>query len=131
MIIRYFSYLKILTKELNIPYKTPILTPTKKKKKVFLMVPYIDNSTLQFRNIAKKHNLNTIFMINRLSNFIKTCKDRIEKMQQSNVVYKISCNDCDATYVGQTKRQLQTRIREHRTDINRLSGSPSIISSHS
>jgi len=29
-------------------------------------------------------------------------------------VYKINCNDCSASYVGQTKRQLGTRINEHR-----------------
>jgi len=51
-------------------------------------------------------------------------------MKQSNVVYRVSCNECDATYVGQTKRQLQTRMREHRSDINRRSSSPSVISEH-
>jgi len=51
-------------------------------------------------------------------------------MHRSNVVYKISCNECDATYVDQTKRQLKTRIKEHMTDINKLTGSPSVISLH-
>jgi len=31
----------------------------------------------------------------------------------NNVVYKILCNNCDFSYVGQTKRQLKTRINEH------------------
>jgi len=39
-------------------------------------------------------------------------------MSQSEIVYKIGCLDCDATYVGQTKRQLGTRIKEHVADIN-------------
>jgi len=51
-------------------------------------------------------------------------------MKNSNVVYKISCNECDATYVGQTKRQLQTRIKEHKSDINKPTSSPSVISQH-
>ena len=32
----------------------------------------------------------------------------------SNVVYKFTCRQCNATYVGETSRHLQTRIAEHR-----------------
>jgi len=35
------------------------------------------------------------------------------------VVYKIECKDCETSYVGQTKRRLTTRIREHRNNINK------------
>lgn len=51
-------------------------------------------------------------------------------MCHQDVVYKISCLDCDASYTGQTKRQLRTRINEHRSDIKKKSGSPSVISDH-
>jgi len=34
-----------------------------------------------------------------------------------NVVYKIHCKDCDVSYVGQTKRQIKIRIKEHRNNI--------------
>ncbi|CAN0059916.1 unnamed protein product [Heterosigma akashiwo] len=34
-------------------------------------------------------------------------------MQQKNVVYKISCKQCEVSYVGQTKRTLATRVKEH------------------
>jgi len=40
-----------------------------------------------------------------LDRIIKPQKDRLPDYSKKNVVYKISCNDCDATYVGQTKRK--------------------------
>jgi hypothetical protein len=44
--------------------------------------------------------------------------------------YRIDCQDCDASYVGQTGRRLITRIKEHRANINRASSSHSVITEH-
>jgi len=38
-------------------------------------------------------------------------------MFKTNIVYKIKFNECDVSYVGQTKRQIRTRIKEHRNNI--------------
>jgi hypothetical protein len=38
-----------------------------------------------------------------------------EKWAQSGI-YKLTCPDCDMTYVGQTRRQFETRYNEHKTD---------------
>ena len=40
-------------------------------------------------------------------------KDKNVKNYNSNVVYKINCNDCNASCVGQTSRRLSVRIKEH------------------
>jgi len=52
--------------------------------------------------------------MNTLKNFIKRDNDKLELLSNQNVVYKILC-DCDASYVGQTKRKLSlsSRVREH------------------
>ena len=57
--------------------------------------------------------------MNKLSNLIRAQKDPLPASCKKNVVFKISCKDCDATYVGQTGRQLKTRISEYRSHINR------------
>ena len=43
------------------------------------------------------------FIINTLKSFIKRGKDKLELLSNQNMVYKISCDDCEASYVGQIK----------------------------
>jgi len=68
--------------------------------------------------------------LNKLSQLIKTHKDIDEPLSKNNVVYKIQCKDCEATYVGQTKRQLKTRLKEHKTNIKLDQSKHSVISEH-
>ena len=35
------------------------------------------------------------------------------KEQRTGAIYSISCNDCDNEYIGHTKRQFGTRLKEH------------------
>ena len=48
---------------------------------------------------------------------LKTClpslKTTVPKMLLSNVVYKLTCPGCESSYVGQTVRHVQRRLREH------------------
>ena len=50
---------------------------------------------------------------NKLNNIIKLGKDKNDKSNNANVVYKINCNYYNASYVGQTNRQVNVRIKEH------------------
>jgi len=55
--------------------------------------------------------------MNKLSGLIRVHKDTLPNSSKKNVVYKITCKDCDASYVGQTGRKLNTRITEHHNHI--------------
>ncbi|EZA51321.1 hypothetical protein X777_10246, partial [Ooceraea biroi] len=46
------------------------------------------------------------------------------------LVYQINCMDCNASYIGQTKRSLDTRVSEHRRNINGSSKYYSVVSDH-
>jgi len=102
-----------------------------KDPKMFLTVPFIVSINMTVNAIAKKFHLKLSYSIpNNLRNFIKTGKDYLDFLSHNCVVYLIPCKDCDATYVGQTKRQLNTRIKEHKSDINRNKLSLSAITRH-
>lgn len=66
----------------------------------------------------------------KLSSFIKVHKDRLPNLSRKNVVYKISCLNCDAFYVSQTDRLLSTRVKEHHNHINENTNQHSVIMDH-
>ena len=37
----------------------------------------------------------------------------MDKNKQNNIVYKIPCDGCEAVYIGESKRSLETRAKEH------------------
>ena len=48
---------------------------------------------------------------------LSQAKDPVDINQQSNVIYKIPCNDCNAVYIGETKRSFGTRSKEHEAHV--------------
>jgi len=54
-------------------------------------------------------------------------KDILLSLSRSNVVYKINC---DASYVGHTKRTINTRVVEHRNHIRRDTAQISVITNY-
>ncbi|KAI4476263.1 hypothetical protein M0804_013750 [Polistes exclamans] len=42
-------------------------------------------------------------------------KDKDDKLEQSNLVYKIPC-ECEKCYIRQTKQKLKKRLEQHRND---------------
>jgi len=68
--------------------------------------------------------------INKLNKFIKAYKDKKIISDKNNIIYKIQCNNCDVSYVGQTKKKLNTKINEHIKNIKLGSSRHSIITEH-
>jgi len=97
----------------------------------FFTIPYVKSISESFLPFIKKYGYNISFSVpNTLNKFIKRGKDKIEHIAQNDVVYKINCLNCNSSYVGQTKRKLGTRLKEHRLDINKKNGLLSVVSKH-
>jgi len=98
----------------------------------YFVIPYIDHIAGKFIQFFK--NIPTFklafFGINRLNKFIKVHKDPLPFLSRSNVVYKIKCLHCDASYVGQTRRLLKQRIEEHKNHIRRNTTQTYVITEH-
>jgi len=64
---------------------------------------------LQPYNIRVAHKPTTT-----LRYLLTNVKDRDEPNNRQGAVYKIKCSDCQASYIGETGRNLNTRLTEHK-----------------
>ena len=96
-----------------------------------VLLPYIPIISDKFKTITNSVNVKlAFFSLNKLSRVIKVQKDVLPNNLKKNVVYKIPCKDCDASYVGQTGRKLETRMTEHCNHVNWNTNSHSVITEH-
>ncbi|XP_043469746.1 uncharacterized protein LOC122503318 [Leptopilina heterotoma] len=78
-------------------------------------LPFNEKCFFKLSNILREFNCTSIPLINKnSSSIIKLGKDSTKKWDRTNVVYKFDCKTCPATYIGETKRSLLTRINEHK-----------------
>jgi len=95
------------------------------------LIPFIKKVTDKFKNIANRLKAKLVFFsLNKLGRIIKAQKDILSIKCNKNIVYKLSCKNCDATYVEQTKRKFNTRVTEHKNDINKKTCKHSMITEH-
>ena len=85
---------------------------SKPNKKINL--PYIQGASEQLRRTFNKYNIKTTFYTPAtLRSLLSKPKDPIPKEDRNNVIYQLDCKDCEAVYVGETKRTLNIRTNEH------------------
>ena len=86
----------------------------------FISITYIEGLSEKISRIWGNYNINIAYKNHKsLKMIFKPTKNRLKKEQLSNIVYSIPCKDNNgkAVYIGQTKRFLQTRIKEHKNNI--------------
>ncbi|XP_062701697.1 uncharacterized protein LOC134285243 [Aedes albopictus] len=57
---------------------------------------------------------------NTVGAILPQIKDKTPNDEQSNIIYKINCDNCDGCYIGMTTTKLKTRISGHRSNVRRL-----------
>ena len=85
----------------------------KKVKEKFFTIPYVNSISEKFSpmvNMFTTANQPILFRI-RLKISIKKEKDWLDSLYNQNVVYKIPCDNCDATYLcGSNKKAIKNKI---------------------
>ena len=85
---------------------TPVTTVT---------IPYIKGTSETIAWILQPYNIRVAHKpITTLRQLLTNVKDKDEPNDRQGAVYKIKCCDCQATYIGETGRNLNTRLTEHK-----------------
>ena len=80
-----------------------------------VVLPYKEGTSESIRRILNKVDIRVASQKgNTLRSLLVRKKDRLPSGRTTDCVYKINCMDCPGAYIGQTARELHTRISEHR-----------------
>ena len=78
----------------------------------FLTIPYVKGISERIRKIARNYNIKTAFKSNNTLRSLLTKTKPEESDLNKECVYQVPC-ECGESYVGETKRPLAVRIKEH------------------
>lgn len=91
---------------------------------------FCGKTSYKLTSIFKKHNIKTVFGNDgKLRNLLGNTKDKLDLNEKSGI-YEINCKNCDEKYIGQTKRSIQTRFKEHLKSFENKNGSSSSVAKH-
>ena len=102
----------------------PISTSSTENSQKFVSLTYIKGLSDTINKTIKQTNQNISIAFkphnNIKHNFFTNNKQKVEIKDQSAVVYKINCSTCDAVYIGETSKKLDTRINRHKYDLSTI-----------
>src|SRR5436190_22366147 len=102
-----------------------------KEKHTFMSIPYVQGISEKISRIGRKYNIKTAFRThNTLRQSLVKTKPKSSVQESKNCVYSIKCNNCPREYVGETKRPLNVRIKEHEQNTRRGLTDKSKIAQH-
>ncbi|XP_075924849.1 uncharacterized protein LOC142925636 [Petromyzon marinus] len=104
--------------------KQPLDTPVKT-----ITLPYIAGVTKKISKILNQHKIQVRFnTVHKIRDLIPSVKDVIPDLQYPGV-YKLSCT-CGDCYIGETKRIVSDRIREHKSYLKHGRTNSSAVADH-
>ena len=85
-----------------------------------MYIPYVAGLSEDLRRICRKYNIRTIFKTpSTFRHQLMNVKDIDPLEKRSGVVYQVLCSNCAQSYIGETKRSLETRLKEHKAATRR------------
>ena len=94
------------------------------------MLPYTAGVSEDIRRVCRKYSMKVIFRSGlSLRSVLTQVKDPLPMGKRSKVVYGIPCS-CSKVYIGETRRRLETKLREHQEACRKGTFETSAVAEH-
>ena len=83
-------------------------------KRPLVVIPYVEHISETVARTVRKYDIHVAMRPGKT--LMVHPKDKPDKEDITECVYKVPCANCDKTYVGETGRKFGVRLQEHRTE---------------
>lgn len=95
-----------------------------------ISLPFFPKITNPIRNTLHRQGLQVVHKSDKtLRDLLCNLKDKVPPDEQSGI-YRIPCKDCPAVYIGQTRRKVKIRLKEHKNAVSANKISESSVAAH-
>ena len=113
-------------------FRSSLLSSSKPSYTSFTSLPYIQGMSDKIQRVLNevgvKVGMKPYLTIQKL---LPSLKDPLDNCEKSCLVYQVPCHDCDFVYIGQTKRDLDARLAEHKRAVKYQRPEKSALCEHS
>ena len=87
------------------------------KEEKTISIPYIKGTSEAIRRVLAPLGIRTAMRANKMKwSIMGRAKDKLDKNETPGVVYAVGCTECKDVYIGETRRTVAQRIKEHQAD---------------
>lgn len=93
------------------------------KRNAMAVIPYVQGVSEAVARVYKRHGVTTAMRpFQTIRSLVVHPKDKLDKNETTECVYRIPCKSCEKVYIGETGRSFGTRMKEHRKEVQQQEG---------
>ena len=98
----------------------------------FTFIPYIQGTSEKVRRVLNETGVKVAMKpVHTIGRILPSPKDPLTLEEKSCLVYQVPCFNCDFVYIEQSKRNLKSRLTEHKLAIKNQEPEKSALCEHS
>jgi len=96
-----------------------------------VVLPYVEGTLERIARVMRKHQVPiAVRPVKTLKSLLVHPKDKQEKEETTDCIYKIPYASCEKSYIGETGRKFGTRLKEHKTEVESITSKPFTRNQH-